>query len=144
MSPCLTLRNELSEKTQVLTKQKTLLGKGAQAQSRRIREPEELLFRVAQSQVYASGVGFWVVSGLSSCLAHIWPDAGSFLVAHTPLGRDGIPAPSIPGGWSSLPPIRPPSASAGFQGSTTFLIRASCCESAQGSSYYPAWSRWAV
>ena len=36
---CLTLRNELSEETHVLTKQESLLGKGTRAESSRIREP---------------------------------------------------------------------------------------------------------
>ena len=35
----LTLGNELSEETQVLTKQELLLGKGTQVESRRVREP---------------------------------------------------------------------------------------------------------
>lgn len=35
---CLTLRNELSEETHVLTKQKSLLGRGALAESNRLRE----------------------------------------------------------------------------------------------------------
>ena len=33
------LENELSEETHVLTKQKTLLGRGAGVESRRVREP---------------------------------------------------------------------------------------------------------
>ena len=33
LGSCLTLRNELSEETNVLTKQETLLGKGTQAES---------------------------------------------------------------------------------------------------------------
>ena len=36
---CLTLGNELSEETHVLTKQKTLLGRGARGESSRVREP---------------------------------------------------------------------------------------------------------
>ena len=36
---CLTLRNGLSKETHVLRKQKTLLGKGTQVESRRVREP---------------------------------------------------------------------------------------------------------
>ena len=36
---CLTLENELSEEAYVLTKQKTLLGRGAWEESRRVREP---------------------------------------------------------------------------------------------------------
>ena len=36
---CLTLRNELSKETHVLTKHEILLAKGAQVESRRVREP---------------------------------------------------------------------------------------------------------
>ena len=36
---CLTLGNELSKETHVLTKQETLLGRGAQVESSRVREP---------------------------------------------------------------------------------------------------------
>ena len=36
---CLTLRNELSEETYVLTNQETLLGRGARVESKRVREP---------------------------------------------------------------------------------------------------------
>ena len=41
---------------------------------------EELLCHVARSLgFYGDGVTFRVVSGQSSCLAHIWSDSGSFL-----------------------------------------------------------------
>ena len=36
---CLTLGNEMSEETHVLTKQETLVGRGARVESRREREP---------------------------------------------------------------------------------------------------------
>ena len=36
---CLTLRNELSKETHVLTKQEILLGKGTRVESSRVREP---------------------------------------------------------------------------------------------------------
>ena len=39
LGSCLTLGNELSEETHVLTKQETLLGKGTRVQSSRVREP---------------------------------------------------------------------------------------------------------
>ena len=39
LGSCLTLRNELSKETHVLTKQEILLGKGTQAASNRVREP---------------------------------------------------------------------------------------------------------
>ena len=39
MDSCLTLGNELSKETHVLTKQESLLGSGPQAESRSVREP---------------------------------------------------------------------------------------------------------
>ena len=52
LGPCLTLRNELSEKTHVLTKQEILLGKGSQVESSRVREPRRTaLPRGSQSWV---------------------------------------------------------------------------------------------
>ena len=39
LGSCLTLGNELSEETQVLTVQEILLGRGAQAESSRVRGP---------------------------------------------------------------------------------------------------------
>ena len=39
---CLTIRNELSAETHVLTKQKILLGRGAQVESKRVREPRRI------------------------------------------------------------------------------------------------------
>ena len=39
LGSCLTLGNELSKETHVLTKQEILLGKDTQAESRRVREP---------------------------------------------------------------------------------------------------------
>ena len=39
LGSCLTLRNELSEETHLLTKQEILLGKGTRVESSRIREP---------------------------------------------------------------------------------------------------------
>ena len=39
LGSCLTLGNELSEETHVLTKQEILLGKGTGVESSRVREP---------------------------------------------------------------------------------------------------------
>ena len=39
LGSCLTLGNELSKETHVLTKQEILLGKGTKGESRRVREP---------------------------------------------------------------------------------------------------------
>ena len=52
MGPCLTLGNELSEETHVLTKQETLLGRGARVESSRVREPRRTALPCgSQSQV---------------------------------------------------------------------------------------------
>ena len=52
LGSCLTLENELSKETHVLTKQEILLGKGAQADSSRAREPRRTaLPRGSQSWV---------------------------------------------------------------------------------------------
>ena len=52
LGSCLTLGSELSEETHVLTKQETLLGKGARVESSRVGEPRRTaLPRGSQSQV---------------------------------------------------------------------------------------------
>ena len=79
---CLTLGNELSEETHVLTKQETLLGRGARAENRRVGNPRELLCLVACSFMMTG-----LVSGLSLA-SH--PDSGFLLVAHTLLSQDGF------------------------------------------------------
>ena len=62
MDSCLILGNELSEKTHVLTKQETLLARGAQAESSRIRKPR----RTAHSLgFYGDGIIFHGVFGQS-------------------------------------------------------------------------------
>ena len=86
---CLTLRNELFEETQVLTKQETLLERGAQVESRKVRETQE----------NGSATGFTVsgfmvmglVSGLTLANHCAWPvvDSGSFLGAQATLNQDG-------------------------------------------------------
>ena len=56
----------MSEEIHVLTKQEILLGRGAQAESRRVREPRKpALLCGSQSQVYGEGISFQVVSGQS-------------------------------------------------------------------------------
>ena len=51
LGSCLTLGNELSKETHVLTKQEILLGKGTRVESRRVREPRRTaLLRGSQSQ----------------------------------------------------------------------------------------------
>ena len=87
---CLTLGNELSKETHVLTKQKTLLERGIGAESNMIRE--------ARSPAQSPSSGFMVngdcrlslASYLASCLAQYWSDSGSYLVASIYLSQDGF------------------------------------------------------
>ena len=52
MGSCLTLGNEFSDETFLLTKQETVLGKGIWVESRRVREPRRTtLIRGSQSWV---------------------------------------------------------------------------------------------
>ena len=52
LGSCLTLGNELSEETHVLTKREILLGMGTWVESSRVREPRRTaLLRGSQSQV---------------------------------------------------------------------------------------------
>ena len=52
LGSCLTLGNELSEETHVLTKQEILLGKGTRLESSRVREPRRTALPCGlQSQV---------------------------------------------------------------------------------------------
>ena len=62
MDSCLTLRNELSEETYVLTKQETSLGRGALWRAGGQRNPGGLLCHVAPGPCF-SGDG--LVSGMS-------------------------------------------------------------------------------
>ena len=56
----------MSEETHVLTKQEILLGRGAWAESGRVREPRRTAVpRGSQSGFYGDGIGFQVVSGQS-------------------------------------------------------------------------------
>ena len=66
LGSCLTLGNELSKETHVLTKQEILLGKDTRAESRRVREPRRTAVpRDSQSWFYGDRISFQVVSGQS-------------------------------------------------------------------------------
>ena len=62
----LTLGKELSEETHELPKQETWLGRGAQMESRGVRNPGERLCLVACSpRFYGDGITFWILSAQS-------------------------------------------------------------------------------
>ena len=83
LDSCLILGNELSEETHVLTEQEISLGKGAWAESRRVREPR----RTALPQLTI--LGFMVMGLVSRLSLANHSDSESFLVVHTLFSQDG-------------------------------------------------------
>ena len=84
----LTLSSELSEETCVLTKQETLLGRGAAGRGNR----GGLLCHVTHSLGFSGDeMSFWL-----SLASH--SDSGSFLVVHALLKQDGC-SEKDPGRW---------------------------------------------
>ena len=62
LDSCLTLRNELSKETHVLTKQEILLGKGTQVESRRVREPRRTALPCGCSKsLFSSSLEIWTI-----------------------------------------------------------------------------------
>ena len=63
LGSCLTLGNELSKETHVLTKQEILLGKGAQVESSRVKGTQEncSVTWACSLGFYGGGSSFWVV-----------------------------------------------------------------------------------
>ena len=77
MGSCLTLGNELSEETHVLTKQKTFLGRGrlgGEQQGEGTQENCSAMRRMV-SGFMVMGLAFRVVYGQSSCLLPIFGPA---------------------------------------------------------------------
>ena len=84
MGPCQTLRNELSKATKVLTKQETLLGRGAPGREQQGKGSQE-----NRSAMWLTVSGFMVlglISGLSLA-NHSYSE--SFLVVHASFSQDG-------------------------------------------------------
>ena len=66
LGSCLTLGNELSEETHLLTKEEILLGKGTRVESSRVRERRRTALPCGlQSRFYGDGTSFQVVFGQS-------------------------------------------------------------------------------
>ena len=84
MGSCITLRNELSKETHVLTKQEPLLERSAWAESRKVREPR-------RTSLPCCSVSGLMVKGLVSRLSLAsHSDSGSVLVVHASLSQDGF------------------------------------------------------
>ena len=141
LGSCLTLRNELSEETHVLTKQEILLGKGTQVESSRVREPR----RNALSNGLQSPVLWWwdefpVVLSQSFWL-RVLP-GGAHLVQPRWMPERRILGGGRTGGVSFWPFL----SSSGLWRliSSLSLTRTSCDKTTQANGYYGAWPGWAV
>ena len=138
----LTLRNELSKETHVLTKQGLLLGKGAWAESRRVREPRRTAVSYGlQSRFYGDGMSFQVVFSRSFWLrvlpggAHLvqprWmPERRILGGGSWTCGVSFLPFPNSSGWWRLI--------------SSVFFTRTSCSKTTHANGYYGAWPGWAV
>ena len=132
LGSCLTLRNELSEETHVLTKQEILLGKGTRVESSRVREPrrtalpggsqsrvlwDEMSFRVVFGQ------SFWlrVLPGGARTAQPIWMPAREILGSGRTRGVPFWPFPNASGWWWLI--------------SSVFLIRTSCPKTTHANDY---------
>ena len=82
LGSCLTLGNELSKETRVLTKQEILLRKGTRVENSRVRNPGLICHVASSLRFYGDGISFRVVFSQSF-------DSESFLVVHTLFSQDG-------------------------------------------------------
>ena len=85
MGSGLTLGNELSEETHVLTKQETLLGKGRPGGEQQGKGTQENC-----SATWLAVSGFMVIGLVSGLSLANHSDPGSFLVARASLSQDGF------------------------------------------------------
>ena len=81
LGSCLTLGNELSEETHMLTKQEILLGKGTRVESSRVREHGKTALPHVSGFMVMGLVSGWSLANHSN--------SESFLVAHASLSQDG-------------------------------------------------------
>ena len=134
---CLTVGNELSKETHVLTKQEILLGICAWVKSSRVKEPR----RTACSPgFYDDGIRFQVVFSQSFWL-RIFP-GGTHLVQPRwmPVRR------TLGDGWTRGVTLWPFLNSPCWWGliSSVFLTRTSCHKTTHADGDYGAWPGWAV
>ena len=138
---CLVLRQELSEETHVLTQQETLLGRGAWAESNRIREARRNALPCAsQTWVDGSWVNFQVVVGQSSWLRELPGGEGIAQPKWMPLRR------TLGGGRTCGVSFWPFLNSSGWwwQVSSVFLTRTSCPKITHINGYCGDWPGWVV
>ena len=84
MGSCLTLRNELSEETRVLTKQEIFIGKGQLGGEQQGKGTQENC-----SATWLTVSDFMVMGLVSGWSLASHSNSASFLVAHASLSQDG-------------------------------------------------------
>ena len=140
LGSCLTLGNELSEDTHMLTKQDILSGKGTWARAGGWGNPGEQFCHMARSLgFYGDGIHVRVVFSQSFWL-RVLP--GSARLVHPrwmPERR------ILGGGWTCAVSFWPFPISSGWWWLTSSLLirRTSCRKTAHGNGYYGVWP-WAV
>ena len=139
LDSCLTLRNELSEETHVLTKQETVLGMGTWVESSRVREPRRTALPHGL-QSYGDGIIFQDVLANHSDSRVLFGGARLVWPRWMPERR------ILGGDWTSGVSFWPSMNSSGWWRliSSLFLTRTSCHKTAHADGYYGAWPGWAV
>ena len=136
---CLTLGNELSEETHVLTKQEILLGKGTWVERRRVRVPRRTALPHGSLGFYGDGISFRVVFSQSFWL-RVLPGGARLVQPRWMLER------ILGGGWTCGVSFWPfPNSFCWCRLiSSVFLTRTSCCKSTYANSYYGPWPGWKI
>ena len=134
---CVTLRNDLSEETYVLTKKDTVLRRGTQAEISRVRELRRTaLWCGLQSCILWSGISFQLFFGQSFWIRGTGIAQPRWMPASRILGSGRTHGVSF---W-----LFPNASSWWLLISFFFLIKTSCCKITHANSYYGAWPGWAV
>ena len=135
----LTFRNELSKEIHMLTKQETLLGRGAGRRAREEGKPGGLLCHHSH-RFYGDGISFWVVCGQSFWL-RVLP-SGACVAHQDECQREGF--------WEVLEHVASPFDLSWIVlvGSgllvLCFLTGPPVVKLTHSNSYSGAWSRWTV
>ena len=138
---CLTLGNELSKETYVLTKQEILLGKGTRVESRRVREPRRTaLSHGLQFGFYGDGISFRVVFSQSFWLRVLPEWCTPCSVKMDDSEKDSERWLDM---WCLLLTFPELFQLVGLI-SSVFLSRTSCCKTTYANGYNGAWPGWAV
>ena len=131
----LTLRDEFSKETRVLTKQEILLGKGAWAENSRVRESRRTALPCGSQILWWCVVfsqSFWlrVLPGGARLVQPRWMPSRRSLRGSCTCGVTFWPFLISPG-W-------------GWLISSVFPTRTSCPKTTHANGYYGAWPGWAV